>query len=42
MISINLQLFNKSVTEVIEYIEKLEVLETTTKQPSTKKYDKYG
>ena len=37
MISINFQPFNKSMTEVIEYMEKLEVLETTNKQPGTKK-----
>ena len=42
MISINFQLFNKSMTKVIEYMEKLEVLEATNKQPSTKKQDKDG
>ena len=40
MISINFQPFNKSMTEVIEYMEKLEVLEATNKQSSTKKGDK--
>ena len=40
MISINFQPFNKSMTEVIEYMEKLEVLEATNKQPGTKKNDK--
>ena len=36
MISINFQPFNKSMTEVIEYMEKLEVLEATNKQSGTK------
>ena len=40
MISINFQPFNKSMTEVIEYMEKLEVLEATNKQSGTKKHDK--
>ena len=40
MISINFQPFTKSMTEVIEYMEKLEVLEATTKQPGNKKRDK--
>ena len=40
MISINFQPFNKSMTEVIEYMEKLEVLEATNKQSGTKKGDK--
>ena len=40
MISINFQPFNKSMTEVIEYMEKLEVLEATIKQSGTKKNDK--
>ena len=40
VISINFQPFNKSMTEVIEYMEKLEVLEATNKQSSTKKGDK--
>ena len=31
MISINFQLFNKFSTEVIEYMEKLEVIEATNK-----------
>ena len=35
MISINFQPFNKSMTEVIEYMEKLEVLEATEKQSGT-------
>ena len=39
MISINFQPFNKSMTEVIEYMEKLEVLEATNKQSGTKKND---
>ena len=40
MIRINFQPFNKSFTDVIEYMEKLEVLEATNKQSSTKKHDK--
>ena len=40
MISINFQPFTKSMTEVIEYMEKLEVLEATTKAAGTKKNDK--
>ena len=40
MININFQPFNKSMTEGIEYMEKLEVLEATNKQSSTKKGDK--
>ena len=40
MISINFQPFNKSMTEVIEYMEKLEVLEATNKQSGTKKHDR--
>ena len=40
MISINFQPFNKSMTEVIEYMEKLEVLEATNKQSGTKENDK--
>ena len=40
MISINFHSFTKSITEVIEYIEKLEILEATNKQSSTKKIDK--
>ena len=40
MISTNFQPFNKSMTEVIEYMEKLEVLEATNKQSGTKKNDK--
>ena len=40
MISINFQLFNKSMTKVIEYMEKLEVIEATNKQSDTKKNDK--
>ena len=40
MMSIKLKPFNKSMTEVIEYIERLEVLEATNKEPSTKKGDK--
>ena len=40
MISINFQPFNKSMTEVIEYMKKLEVLEATNKQSGTKKHDK--
>ena len=39
MISINIQLFTKSITEVIEYMEKPGVLEATNKQSSTKKID---
>ena len=42
MISINFQPFNKSMADIIEYIEKLEVLKAITKQSSTKKYDKDG
>ena len=42
MTSINFQLFNKTMTKVIEYIEKLEVLEATTKQSVNKKSDKEG
>ena len=40
MISTNFYLFNKFMTEVVEYMEKLEVLEATTKQSSIKKHDK--
>ena len=32
--------FTKTITKVIEYMEKLEVLEATTKQPGNKKSDK--
>ena len=39
MVSINLQLFNKSMAEAIEHMEKLEVLEATNKQASTKNLD---
>ena len=34
MININSQLFNKTMTKVIEYMKKLEVLEVTSKQQS--------
>ena len=37
MISINFQPFTKSMTKVIEYMEKLEVLEATTKQSGNKR-----
>ena len=30
------------MTEVIEYVEKLEVLHTTNNQPNTKKHNKDG
>ena len=39
-ISINSQLFTKSMTKVLEYMEMLEVLEATDKQPSTNKNNK--
>ena len=42
MISINFQPFNKTMTQVIEYMEKLDILEATTKQSSIKKSDKEG
>ena len=37
MASINFLPFTKSMTEVIEYMEKLEILEATNKQSGTKK-----
>ena len=40
MISAKPQPFDKSMTEVIECTEELDILEATTKQPSTKKHDK--
>ena len=42
MMSITFQPFNKSMTKVIQYTEKLEVLEATIKHPSTKKGAKEG
>ena len=33
-------LFNKTMTEVIEHMEKLEEMETTTAHPANKKNDK--
>ena len=40
MISINFQPFTKTMTQVIEYMEKLEVLEATNKSSGNKKSDK--
>ena len=40
MININFKLLTKSMTSVIEYMEKLKILEVTNKQSSTKKNDK--
>ena len=40
MINNNFHSFTKSMTEVIEYMEKLEILEATNRQQSTKKHDK--
>ena len=42
MMSMHFQPFNKSMTKVIQYTEKLEVLEATIKHPSTKKGAKEG
>ena len=37
MISINFQPFNKTITEVIEYMGEIEVLDATIKQSESKK-----